>query len=230
VPSCQTPSRALQNTVRHRPPRTLRPSSSFPRLVSPLHLPPYPADILLLHTAPPPPKQHLASTQDLLARFHLLPAYDRYVRPFTLPGDDPALQQQPDDPSLSGLASTPATGSAGHVDKGKGRERDSAVATPAEADPADGGDADDDDVPGAKGEKKKKNTYRHLIKGIPGVFLFFIFIFCNLVSLCLFLPCSSAWEDSKLTFLSRQALSQKRRLSHNNDARPSQATHANIPL
>jgi len=71
------------------------------------------------------------------------------------------------------LASTPATGSAGHVDKGKGRERDSAVATPAEADHADGGDADDDDVPGAKGEKKKKNTYRHLIKGIPGMSLLF---------------------------------------------------------
>ncbi|KIM39802.1 hypothetical protein M413DRAFT_19587 [Hebeloma cylindrosporum] len=122
---------------------------------------------------PPPPKQHLASTQDLLARFHLLPAYDRYVRPFTLPGDDPALQQQPNDPQTpapgpSVLAPSPATGSAGTVDKGKGRERDSAVATPADADPADVGDADDDDAPGAKGEKKKKNTYRHLIKGIPG--------------------------------------------------------------
>jgi hypothetical protein len=123
--------------------------------------------------APPPSKQHLASTQDLLARFHLLPAYDRYVRPFTLPGDDPALQQQPNDPQTpapgpSVLAPSPATGS---VDKGKGRERDSAVATPAEADFADAGDADDDDAPGAKGEKKKKNTYKHLIKGIPGVSL-----------------------------------------------------------
>ena len=35
----------------------------------------------------------------------------------------------------------------------------------------DGGDGDDDDVTGGKGEKKKKNTYKHLIKGIPGVFL-----------------------------------------------------------
>ena len=34
---------------------------------------------------------------------------------------------------------------------------------------ADGGD-DDDDAAGGKGEKKKKNTYKDLIKGIPGVF------------------------------------------------------------
>ncbi|KAF9267811.1 hypothetical protein L218DRAFT_893982 [Marasmius fiardii PR-910] len=46
------------------------------------------------------------------------------------------------------------------TDKGKGKEM---VATPA----ADGQDQDDDEVTG-KGEKKKKNSYRHLIKGVPG--------------------------------------------------------------
>ena len=152
---------------------------SLPSSPSSVHIPLHVHIWLTSHsTAPPPPKQHLASTQDLLARFHLLPAYDRYVRPFTLPGDDPALQQQPNDPQTpapgpSVLGSSPAIGP---VDKGKGRERDSAVATPAEPDPADVGDADDDDAPGAKGEKKKKNTYRHLIKGIPGVFPFLFLI------------------------------------------------------
>ncbi|KDR76282.1 hypothetical protein GALMADRAFT_34991, partial [Galerina marginata CBS 339.88] len=100
----------------------------------------------------------LSSTQDLLARFHLHPAYDRYVRPFGH-GGGPSMDQQ-------------------RVDKGKGRERDGgfgagsgAGGTPTaggEADLGDGGDAEDDDGPGGKGEKKKKNTYRHLIKGVPG--------------------------------------------------------------
>ncbi|KAL0568798.1 hypothetical protein V5O48_013181 [Marasmius crinis-equi] len=46
------------------------------------------------------------------------------------------------------------------ADKGKGKET---VATPL----GDGHDQDDDDAP-EKGEKKKKNSYKHLIKGIPG--------------------------------------------------------------
>lgn len=34
---------------------------------------------------------------------------------------------------------------------------------------AEGGDGEDGDEDAAKGEKKKKsNTYKHLIKGIPG--------------------------------------------------------------
>ncbi|KXN84733.1 hypothetical protein AN958_12160 [Leucoagaricus sp. SymC.cos] len=74
--------------------------------------------------ARPPPRQHLASTQDLLARFHLLPAYDKYVRPFAIPSPPP---------------------------------------------PADGPEQDDDEgAAGGKGEKKKKNSYKALIKGIPG--------------------------------------------------------------
>jgi hypothetical protein len=62
------------------------------------------------------------------------------------------------------------------LDKGKGKEvvHGNAVTmgnTPADVDLGDGGDGDDDDVAGGKGEKKKKNTYRHLIKGIPGALL-----------------------------------------------------------
>lgn len=60
----------------------------------------------------------------------------------------------------------------GTLSKGKGKAAD--------MDLGDGGDGDDDDA-GGKGEKKKKNTYKHLIKGIPGVFLFlFVLIFSTL--------------------------------------------------
>ncbi|KAF8968179.1 hypothetical protein BDZ97DRAFT_1916390 [Flammula alnicola] len=162
-----------------------QPTSPFP--LSTAAPPSYPSDspplLFLPPSLPPPPKQHLASTQDLLARFHLLPAYDRYVRPFVLPGDDSALQQQPP-PSqhplhplqqqhhgqgADGLGAGTASPGGGGLDKGKGREREGpGVGTPADADLADAGDADDDDAPGAKGEKKKKNTYKHLIKGVPG--------------------------------------------------------------
>ena len=61
----------------------------------------------------------------------------------------------------------------GTLDKGKGKEVD--------LDPGDGADGDDDNVTGGKGETKKKNTYKHLIKGIPGVLLFlFDLIFATL--------------------------------------------------
>ena len=121
---------------------------------------------------PPPPRQHLAATQDLLARFHLLSAYDRYVRPFVLPGDDPAVQQAPHQQQEGGDgAGATVTGTS--LDKGKARAREvSGTNAPSEADHADGGDADDDDAPGAKGEKKKKNSYKHLIKGVPGMSIF----------------------------------------------------------
>ncbi|KAJ7274352.1 hypothetical protein B0H12DRAFT_1319342 [Mycena haematopus] len=91
--------------------------------------------------AQPPPAPLLASTHDLLARFHLLAAYDKYVRP---PPDDP-----PDQP-----------------DSGKGKARET---SPGPQTPGGGeADGDDDDAAQAKGEKKKKNNYRHLIKGVPG--------------------------------------------------------------
>ncbi|KAH7919510.1 hypothetical protein BV22DRAFT_1133780 [Leucogyrophana mollusca] len=73
--------------------------------------------------AHPPIHTHLASTQDLLDRFHLIPFYDKYVR-------TPPPASLPDD-------------------KGKAR------ATSPNPDDLDG-------------EKKKKNSYRHLIKDVPG--------------------------------------------------------------
>lgn len=106
---------------------------------------------------PPPPRQHLAATQDLLARFNLLSAYDRYVRPPVLPGDDPSIPSNPD-----GAVPTPGPS----VDKGKGKERDGNSA-PTPAAEGHGHDGDEDEAVG-KGEKKKKNTYKHLIKGVPG--------------------------------------------------------------
>lgn len=123
-------------------------------------------------TGPPPITQHLASTQDLLARFHLLPAYDKYVRPFAT--------QYSDDGQIR---STPAP------DKGKGKQVDSGI-TPLQqrtlggSGPpgADAPDAEDDDAGGGKGERKKKNTYKALIKGIPGPFIIFLgFFFCLVV-------------------------------------------------
>ncbi|KAF5382009.1 hypothetical protein D9615_004376 [Tricholomella constricta] len=104
-----------------------------------------------------PPQTHptyLSSTQDLLARFHLLPAYDRYVRPFAAPAETGLDQAAPPPVTL---------GATGTVDKGKGKEVDGLPATPGAA---DGGDGDDDE--GGKGDKKKRNNYKHLIKGIPG--------------------------------------------------------------
>jgi hypothetical protein len=61
------------------------------------------------------------------------------------------------------------------LDKGKGKEvvHGNVVTmanTPADVDLGDG-DGDDDDAAGGKNEKKKKNTYKDLIKGIPGASL-----------------------------------------------------------
>lgn len=47
---------------------------------------------------------------------------------------------------------------------------------------ADGGDGDDGDEEGGKGDKKQKNTYRHLIKGIPGAYTFKIHTMWSLCS------------------------------------------------
>lgn len=76
--------------------------------------------------------QNLRSTHDLLSKFRLKDAYDKYVR---------AEIQQP------GLQPS---------DKGKGKEI--ATTVPDNAD-----DLEDD--------KKKKNSYKHLIKGVPGNYI-----------------------------------------------------------
>jgi len=72
----------------------------------------------------PQPQTFLASTQDLLARFHLHSAYNKHV--------------QPSSPSLQPPLSTVAPKAVPH------------------------------DPPPETDEKKKKNSYRHLIKNIPG--------------------------------------------------------------
>lgn len=91
---------------------------------------------------------YLTSTQDLLSRFLLLPAYDKYVRP-AITAQETGLDVPP----------TPT------LDKGKGREVD----TP--GDGHDGSDDHDHDHEGGdKGAKKNKNNYKHLIKGIPGAY------------------------------------------------------------
>ncbi|EPQ54143.1 hypothetical protein GLOTRDRAFT_116773 [Gloeophyllum trabeum ATCC 11539] len=97
-----------------------------------------------LYLPPPGPPQStppLTSTQDLLARFRLLPAYDQYVRPFLTTTAAPPI----------GSAPTP-------IDKGKGKE----VATPAAAStPGGPGDGEEEDL-------RKKKNYKYLIQGIPG--------------------------------------------------------------
>ncbi|KAG7089528.1 hypothetical protein E1B28_011203 [Marasmius oreades] len=97
-----------------------------------------PSSLYLQPVTQPPQPQYIKSTNDLLAQFCLNDAYDKYVKP-----------PPPTDPT------SPST-----ADKGKGKET---AATPA----GEAQDQDDDDVTG-KGEKKKKNSYRHLIKGVPG--------------------------------------------------------------
>ncbi|KAF8896316.1 hypothetical protein BD779DRAFT_575511 [Infundibulicybe gibba] len=114
-----------------------------------------PPSLFLPPAGPPQPISHLSSTQDLLARFRLLPAYDKYVRPFAAPADS-----QPDS---SCVVASSIPNSAGVVDKGKGRE----LAPAAQAQAPGGMDGDDDEA-GVKGEKKWRNNYKHLIKGIPG--------------------------------------------------------------
>lgn len=100
-----------------------------------------------LRSGPPRPPPYLRSTEDLLTRFQLLPAYDKYVRPFA-----------------------PPVAQAGAADKGKGKEilpsRDAPVSSPAAQTPAAGNDGDEED--GAKGEKKHKN-YKYLVKSVPGM-------------------------------------------------------------
>jgi hypothetical protein len=108
-------------------------------------------------TAPSPPKLHLDSTQDLLARLHLHSAYDRYVRPLVLPGNEPTGSGMG-----AGMPGTPG-------DKGKGKEVDGGMETLGQDGGLGGGDGDGDDEDG-KGEKRRKNSYKHLIKGLPGAF------------------------------------------------------------
>ncbi len=132
---------------------------------------------------PPLQSQHLASTQDLLSRFHLLPAYDKYVRPFAT--------QYSDDGQIR---STPAPDN----NKGKAKQLDSTQPRTPAAPALDAPDHDDDDTAGggggggglagggggAKGgERKKKNTYKSLIKGIPGASISFSHIHLLLMNL-----------------------------------------------
>lgn len=113
------------------------------------------SSLFLLAPASPRPPQLLESTQDLISRFHLLTAYDSFVRPFIA---------QEHDLNTANLPATPAV--APLSDKGKGRERDPGTPTVASA-ATPGTHHDPDDDEGRDG-KKKKNTYRHLIKGVPG--------------------------------------------------------------
>jgi hypothetical protein len=108
-------------------------------------------------------RTQLASTQDLISRFRLLSAYDTHVRPYIdlLAGADDA--PAPPTPLLSTPASRPFT------DKGKGKEREQSDPFPGVGHaPTPGGSGPDGGDEDGKGEKKKKNNYRHLIKGVPG--------------------------------------------------------------
>ncbi|KAF8485907.1 hypothetical protein DFH94DRAFT_708806 [Russula ochroleuca] len=110
---------------------------------------------LFLQPVSPPPPPLLESTQDLISTFHLLTAYDKFVRPFVAQEQDPLSSLPPTTPAV-----------APSFDKGKGKERDPGTPTVASA-ATPGTHHDPDDDEGRDG-KKKKNTYRHLIRGIPG--------------------------------------------------------------
>lgn len=162
-------------------------------------------------TAPAPPIQHLTSTQDLLLRLQLLPSYDKYVRPYVHPlgtshQSDTLLNTNVDSENSQTATGTVETPMTGHVDKGKGR----AVPIPGgDVEIHDAHDADEDDAVG-KGEKKWKNSYKHLIKGIPGSFSAPVYsVRCGF----------ELW----LTIYSRKTFHQKRRLSVNNHTPSSKA-------
>ncbi|KAL1747106.1 hypothetical protein HDZ31DRAFT_80688 [Schizophyllum fasciatum] len=115
-----------------------------------------------LHLWPPRPSPpvYLRSTDDLLSRFQLYPAYDKWVRPYVTPLD-------PNDPN----APPPAAGASDT--KGKARDDMMEVDGPIPPPPSgatplsDSSKRDGADEAG-KEEKKRKNNYRHLIKGLPG--------------------------------------------------------------
>ncbi|EIN04940.1 hypothetical protein PUNSTDRAFT_146218 [Punctularia strigosozonata HHB-11173 SS5] len=108
---------------------------------------------------PPPnplqPQTHLRSTEDLVTRFNLLSAYDKYVRPFAVPARAQDETKGPEPTTPIG------------TDRWKGKQRESSVPCAAPT-PAGLNDGDGDDDEGGKGDKKRKNNYRHLIRGIPG--------------------------------------------------------------
>ncbi|OCB90207.1 hypothetical protein A7U60_g2578 [Sanghuangporus baumii] len=129
--------------------------------------------VFLPPPGPPRRKGPVDGTQDLISRFQLLHAYDKYVRPYVHTsgvGEGSSASANSNgrfqSPSHAQSVSTP-----GVVDKGKGREVPlpvSAISMGAPTPGADGGDGDDGEDEGTKGDKKQKNSYRHLIRGIPG--------------------------------------------------------------
>ena len=67
----------------------------------------------------PPPRPYFDSTQDLLSRFQLLSAFDKYVKPYSLPVGAPGSTQTPQLPAS--------------VDKGKGKEKERDMRVPKRA-------------------------------------------------------------------------------------------------
>lgn len=112
----------------------------------------------------------LRSTQDLISRFQLLSAYDRYVRPHIVPFPSDGSLLSASTPAPSGFDGNPSQPSIASRVGNKGKEKEPDGGVPATPDGAASGAAagDDDDEDGEKGSKKKKNSYRHLIKGVPG--------------------------------------------------------------
>jgi hypothetical protein len=109
---------------------------------------------------PQHPPTHLRATHDLISRLDLLNAYDKHVRPTAVP-----VSAQPVSDTAPPSSPTP---SVTLIDKGKGKERRNSIASAVMDAPTPGGpDGTDED---GKGEKRRKNTYRHLIKGTPGMF------------------------------------------------------------
>ena len=126
---------------------------------------------LLIYTERAPRRALLNSTDDLISRFQLLPAYDKYVRPYIHSQPTSELHAKSTPGALPFSGGVYAAPTPGAFDKGKGREilvgtpqTPAAAPTPA-ADAGEGGDGEEEE--GAKGDKKKKN-YRFLIKDIPG--------------------------------------------------------------
>ncbi|EIM91191.1 uncharacterized protein STEHIDRAFT_152850 [Stereum hirsutum FP-91666 SS1] len=153
--------------------------SSQPKPARPTYIPP---SLYLPPPREPRPPLFLNSSQDLVGRFRLQSAYDKFVKPFIEPTQPQQQQQSRQDGQSSNHPPTPAppfnapTPDVNINGKGKAKAAAAAAAEPATPMPATpgpgggggGGGQDGDEEEVGKDGKKKKNTYRHLIKGIPG--------------------------------------------------------------
>lgn len=98
------------------------------------------------------------------------------------------------------------------MDKGKGKEV--VVTNPVHAPQTPAADAQDgDDEDGGKGDKKKKNSYKHLIKGVPGALHLLVTWFVGSERLGDWVGKHSMKKDDYLTMMMQVPPKQRMRIN-----------------